>query len=277
MDNLNCSDLLRSKGESKLTDLVKADNSDSSLSSQVIDWISDHKWEVGLGVVAAAGAAALVMGRPQAAQAAERTIAASTGGARGLVPNLELKATEALAEKAAAGASPFLTPKAGVLAGDIAKVKADALITPINSEGMWWGALDGVIQKAGGNQFHRQASAMMPLKDGQTIVARQLASHKGAFENVVFVVDDLKRPLSDVIAAGLKAADIAGFKTVSMPAMRTGVMMGAVEKTAQATVDQMALGVKAFNAAGPKSISDIKFVVYNNEDIMAKLGKALLK
>jgi O-acetyl-ADP-ribose deacetylase (regulator of RNase III) len=73
----------------------------------------------------------------------------------------------------------------------------------------------------------------------------------------------------------LKAADEAGIKSVSLPAMRTGVMMGVVEKTAQATVDEMAAGVRAFAEAGPKSIKNIKFGVYNNPDIEERLFKAL--
>jgi O-acetyl-ADP-ribose deacetylase (regulator of RNase III) len=190
---------------------------------------------------------------------------------RNLLPALGV---EALETKGADKALSSL-PNVEILSGDISRMKADALITPVNSGGMWFGALDGVIQRAGGNQFHKQAMAAMPLVDGQTVVAQKLVEHKGAFGPVVFVVDDLQKPLRDVVSAGLKAADEAGFKSVSLPAMRTGVMMGVVEKTAQATVDEMAAGVRAFAEAGPKSIKNIKFGVYNNPDIEERLFKAL--
>ena len=54
-----------------------------------------------------------------------------------------------------------------VVDGDITQIKADALITAINSGGMWFGGLDGAIQRSSGSMFHGQAQAAMPLTDGQ--------------------------------------------------------------------------------------------------------------
>ncbi|MBI2062436.1 MAG: hypothetical protein HYT64_01985 [Candidatus Yanofskybacteria bacterium] len=80
----------------------------------------------------------------------------------------------------------------------------------------------------------------MPLLDGQTVVAfRKGRAHDGAFVNVVFVVDDLKRPLHQVIYDGLRAASDAGFKSVSLPPVRMGVMLGVVEKSVNEAVAEM--------------------------------------
>ncbi|HNB23848.1 MAG TPA: hypothetical protein PKZ32_15640 [Candidatus Melainabacteria bacterium] len=219
-----------------------------------------------LETMAARGMAAKLSGTAETGLAAEMKLA--SGG-------------EVAAEKAMTGLADTtmkrLGMSTGAISGDIGKVQVDALITPINSEGMWWGALDGVIERNAGGQFHAQAAAAMPLVDGQVVVAAKTAAHRGAFDNVVFVVDDLRAPLRDVVFNGLQAAEKAGYQSVSLPALRTGVMAGKVEKTVQQTVDEMAAGVKSFMETGPKSLKDIKFVVYNNDEILSKLTAALAK
>lgn len=161
-----------------------------------------------------------------------------------------------------------------VSSGDIARVEADALVTAINSGGMWFGGIDGVIQRCAGGQFHQQASAAAPLEDGKTVVARG-KPHKGAFRNVVFVVDDLQRPLREVVLAGLRAADEAGFKTVTLPTIRMGVMLGAVEKTVQKAVEEMVAAVTAFKD-NASSVESVTFVVYNDDNTQRLLADALL-
>jgi O-acetyl-ADP-ribose deacetylase (regulator of RNase III) len=161
-----------------------------------------------------------------------------------------------------------------VVSGDIARVKADALITAINSGGMWFGGIDGVINRAAGNLFHSQA-AKVRLVDGQTVVARSNGSaHDGAFTNVVFVVDDLKRPLHEIVYNGLKAASDAGFKSVSLPTVRMGVMLGVVEKSVNEAVAEMARGVKRL-LAEDNTLKNITFVVYNDPKTQALLQKAV--
>ncbi len=163
------------------------------------------------------------------------------------------------------------------VSGDIARVGADALITAINSGGKWLGGIDGVIKRAAGNLFHAQAGKAMPLSDGQTVIA-QGDGHvlKGAFKNVVFVVDNLQRPLREVVYLGLKAASDAGFAKVSLPTIRMGLMLGAVEKTIDEAVSEMACGVRKFLAEHPKtSVQDITFVVYDDDRTQSLLESAL--
>ncbi len=163
-----------------------------------------------------------------------------------------------------------------VISGDISKTKADALITAINSGGMWYGGIDGVINNVAGSLFHQQATDAMPLRDGQTIVAYSSHDHhRGAFTNVIFVIDDLKRPLHQVVYNGLKAAVDAGFKSVSLPTIRMGVMLGMVEKSTNEAVQEMAKAVNMFLSDHGTALERITFVVYNDMNTQVLLQRAL--
>jgi len=154
-----------------------------------------------------------------------------------------------------------------LIEGDIAKVKADALVTAVNSGGAWFGGIDGVIQRAAGMMFHKQALSALPLGHADTTVARKDAPHRGTFGDVVFVIDDLEGPLSDVISAALVAADEARYASVSLPAIRTGVMLGAVEKDAAAAARETVKGLKAFVRRNPSTLRIVTIVIYNQRDI----------
>ena len=164
-----------------------------------------------------------------------------------------------------------------VVSGDVSRVKADALVTAIHSGGRWFGGIDGVINRAAGNLFHSQAAKAMPLTDGQTVVARSNGhAHDGAFANVVFVIDDLQRPLHEIIHNGLKAASDAGFRSVSLPTIRMGVMLEVVEKSVGEAVKEMAKGVKKFLAADSSTkLESITFVVYNDKKTQSLLQSVL--
>jgi len=165
--------------------------------------------------------------------------------------------------------------KKSVISGDISRVPADAIITAINSGRMWFGGIDGVIQRLAGDQFHSQAAAALPLDHGQTVFARGNGSQL-PFKNVIFVIDDLCGPLSEIIFNGLVAASNAGLRSVTLPTIRMGVMLGTVEKTPEEALGQMASGVRRFQKEHPESsITDLTFVVYNDESIKIALERAL--
>ena len=167
----------------------------------------------------------------------------------------------------------------GVVAGDIASVPSDAIITAINSGGMWAGGIDRVIMRfsGAGGQYHEQAAAKMPLKDGDTVVADKKAPHNGKYDKVVFVVDDLKRPLREIVQRGLIAADDAGLKTVTVPAIRMGVMLGVVEKSPKDAVMEIALGIKTFVENHIKNIERITFVIFQEPQTPPILLDAIKK
>ncbi len=158
--------------------------------------------------------------------------------------------------------------KVNVVSGDLTQTRCDALITAINSGGMWFGGIDGAIRRAAGNLFHNQVAQALPLKHGATVVAKSNGKkHNGEFGNVVFVIDDLQCPLSEVLLNGLTTASKAGFKSVALPTIRMGVMLGVVEKSKEEAVGEMVGGVMRFLDENPQtSIENITFVVYVDPD-----------
>jgi O-acetyl-ADP-ribose deacetylase (regulator of RNase III) len=168
------------------------------------------------------------------------------------------------------------------MSGDITMIDSDAIITAINSGRLWFGGIDGAIRKVAGNIYHVQVPNV-ELTDLDIIIARgDHNNHKGKFDNVVFVVDDLRSELSDVIAIGLEEADTAGFKKVTIPAIRTGVMLGAVEKSLEQVADEYMKGImryvdrKRVNREVP-GIHTIIFVTYNNPKLEEILHNVLFK
>jgi O-acetyl-ADP-ribose deacetylase (regulator of RNase III) len=153
--------------------------------------------------------------------------------------------------------------KVTVVDGDITQIKADALITAINSSGLWWGGIDSAIQRVSGTMFHKQAAAQMPLRDGQVIFAPATLLHNGRFDNVIFVIDELERSVDQLVRAALDEADARSLATVSIPTLRTGVMVGVYETHGEA-LGGLAIAIDEFVRANPSHIQEISVVVYNN-------------
>lgn len=165
--------------------------------------------------------------------------------------------------------------KIQITQGDIAKFPAAALLTPINSGGAWWGAIDDVIERHCGRQFHDQARARMPLQEGQTIYAKKRQNHRAAFGDVIFVIDDTRRPLREILLAGLLEAEAHGISDLSIPAMRTGVKLGMFERTLEATIRELAEGTLLFTDTGPKHLRTATFVVYNDQPTIEAMQNLL--
>ncbi len=163
-----------------------------------------------------------------------------------------------------------------ILNGDATQLEADALVTLINSQKMWFGGMDGAIQRAGGAQFHAQASVALDhgSRDGDAIYAPG-TPERGKFKAVIFVVDDLRRPVSDLMAMALTCALDHGCKTVATPALRCGVAAGLVEKTAEATVAGLFKGLEIFNIAHPDADLTVTFVVYQDPATIKLLSEQL--
>lgn len=159
-----------------------------------------------------------------------------------------------------------------VLDGDITRVEADGLITAINSGGAWFGGIDGAIQRCAGDTFHAKAAAER-LVDGKAIFVPS-SNHSGSFRGVLFVVDDLQRPLRGIVTAALREAEEQQLRSVTLPTIRTGVMAGAYEPTVQAALDEMAHAVREFVATSPQ-MERICFVVYNDAPSAHYLKRAL--
>ena len=162
-----------------------------------------------------------------------------------------------------------------VLTGDLTQtVPVDAIVTLINSGEMWFGGVDGAIRRVAGNVYHDQVSAVARLRElnnMQVVVAQgDHNQHRGSFDDVIFVVDDLESPLNELVSAALEAAQSAGYKSIAFPLMRTGVMLGAVEPDVYAVVAQMR---QAFEAFADESDMSIFVVVYNDPEAIKILAQ----
>ena len=169
-------------------------------------------------------------------------------------------------------------PTISVVGGDITQIPADALMTAINSGGLWFGGIDRAIQKVAGNMYHSQVERAQPLRDLQTVVAKGTGPHRGKFKDVVFVIDDLESSLDRVIYFGLQTANRENYKYLLIPTIRMGVMAG-VKETPEEAVIKMAGGLNEFvkRYSGGTNLENIKFVVYNNPSLVKDMSSVLSK
>ena len=162
-----------------------------------------------------------------------------------------------------------------VIEGDIAMVEADALITAINSSGMWFGGIDRVISRSAGNQFHAQAANALEADPAtKVVVAPMLTDHNGCYEDVVFTIDDLNEDLKVVVRRALDAAAEAGYEDVSMPAIRFGVMRS-IGGTPEEKVQAIADALREHEAEAPTPLKSVTIVVYGDPSLATMLRKAL--
>ena len=165
-----------------------------------------------------------------------------------------------------------------VVQGDITQILTDAIMTAINSGGMWCGGVDDAMQRVAGDQYHTQAAKAMPLSDLQTVIAKGNASnHRGKFNDVVFVVDDLKSSLDKVVYTGLEAAHKEGYGQLLLPVMRMGVMAGVVERTPEETIAKLGQGIERFMHQYGKQtkLENLTFVVYSDPNTAGQLTTGL--
>jgi len=159
--------------------------------------------------------------------------------------------------------------------GDIAEEPADALITAVNSGGMWFGGIDNVIMRAAGHQYHDVvARTLRSNPDAHVVVANPAHSHLGMFRNVIFVIDDLQDPLNVVVRRGLTVASERGFKHVSMPMIRFGVMLD-VGGSSDDKIDEMAMAIHNQSGDIKNRIEKLTVVVYGDLKLSALLSHAL--
>jgi O-acetyl-ADP-ribose deacetylase (regulator of RNase III) len=151
-----------------------------------------------------------------------------------------------------------------VVDGNITQISTNALITAINSGGIWFGGLDGAIQRSSGSMFHNQARAAMPLSDGQIVYAPKQGSHNGRFDAVLFIVDDLQQPLYELVTLALEAAVTHGLTSINIPTIRTGVMSDVYEPRSQALSD-LVRAVNDFVEKNSEKLDEVNIVVYGNE------------
>ncbi|MBI5200462.1 MAG: hypothetical protein HY925_02650, partial [Elusimicrobia bacterium] len=177
------------------------------------------------------------------------------------------RALEASAVAPAAGSVSRLASdavvKVEVSGGDISKKKAAALLSAVQPSGFCEGGINRMLA-AESPGWRAQVEAAMPLKDGRAFVARGDTANPGLFDHVVFVTDAMRLPLRQIVANALRAADDAGFKTVSLPALRSGWNFGFIERSYEEIVAETLRGVRLFEEEGRSSVETISLVVHTN-------------
>lgn len=130
---------------------------------------------------------------------------------------------------------------------NIVQVPADGLITAFHPNELLIGKIDSAIQHVAGVIFHNQLNASLQVSpDSEVFVVNDnQARHMGTFQNVVFVVDNPREPLSVIIRRALTVASTGRMKSVTIPLIRLGsrstdatAWQVKVEDIAQALVDQ---------------------------------------
>lgn len=141
-------------------------------------------------------------------------------------------------------------------ATDITQVEADAMIVTATTIGFQGDCINPAVEGLTGKMFFDQISWRTDLYDGLTVHAPATGEHKGRFRSVLFVIDDVRRPLDVLVAIALQEADRLRQMHVSLPAaLRT--MAGRYEHTAQEIADAIARGVREFVSYWPTQVQHI--------------------
>lgn len=152
-----------------------------------------------------------------------------------------------------------------VIDGNIAQVPAAALITTVSSTGYWNSEVDCAIQGVAGTTFHDQLEAQGLLLEGgivHTYALEMIDTVK--FDSVLFIVDNLVRPLQDVLKAVFQVADLYSLSTLTVPALRTtGATRGAHERTVSEALEGIVAAIVEFRAWA-KNVHKITVVVDND-------------
>lgn len=163
-----------------------------------------------------------------------------------------------------------------IVDGDITAVAADSLITALNSIGRWRGGIDNAIRRVASTQYHAQAAqALRNDPNIEVIIATPASAHRGAFRDVVFVIDDLFGiSLREVIIRGLRGAEEAGHKTVTMPAIRLGATLpfgGSVEEKVRETVAAL------LEHASGSRLKSVTLVIYDDRGLSTQFRRELTR
>lgn len=163
-----------------------------------------------------------------------------------------------------------------VCCSDIAQISADAMVTNVNHNGtMSYCPADNAIYGSKQNTHFYQLQQNLPLHDNKVIITKGNSDNTGKFEHVVFVVDCLQSPLSTILYHALKAAENAGFESVTIPTIRMHSSLGKVEKTVADVASEMAKALAEFFENDLNVLKSITFVVKKDKD--SKTIKTILE
>ena len=161
----------------------------------------------------------------------------------------------------------------------VCEVESEALITAIDSSGIWCGQVDLAIRENVGSYYHQhllghitQKSGRAMFEDGQVLEVRGDEKNRAVFNNIIFVIDDTIRPLAEVVYAGLHKANEDRYRVVSMSCIRAGESFGRKEKSLEEMARQVYDGIRLFlNRAESIDLKRLLLITYDNDDYRSLL------
>jgi len=152
------------------------------------------------------------------------------------------------------------------------KEKVDAIVTLVNPGPIWAGNVDRAIKELS-YHFHNELAER--IGNIKTCCLVESNSTLLGFRNVLFVIDNLSKPLEDLVYTALLKANLHGLSHIALPVFRTGTMLGCVEKTKEEAVLAMIKGFHQFKAKYPKSHLTVDIVIYNDPEAEALFNENL--
>lgn len=142
-----------------------------------------------------------------------------------------------------------------VVHGSLIEVDVEAIVNAANSQGLMGGGVAGFLKKAAGAEVEVEAVAQAPIPVGQAAV-----TSAGALERFRAIIHapTMERPAMRIppenvyqaTSGALRAADEAGFASLAIPGMGTGVGGVAHDEAAR----QMVRAIREFEATSLSSI-----------------------
>lgn len=164
--------------------------------------------------------------------------------------------------------------RAAAVPGDILHVAADAMVMTVDSAGKWRGQLDAAFMKSTASAYAGELQSHMPLRDGDVIVVENPGYFAPAFDRIIFVVDELVRPLSSLIGFGLTEAEKLRLRKVTLPPLRIDTSHRLKHED---PLEQISRAIINFNRRGGKYVQEIKVVVHNDYPTCSRLNWLLEK
>lgn len=156
-----------------------------------------------------------------------------------------------------------------VFSGNIATDNANVIIMTLSPEGLWFRKIDRDIRKDGGKIYYDQLPNEK-LDDLETFIAYGNKNERSY--DIIFVADKYRSSLGKIMISGLETADKFAYKHISIPFLRSGVMLKEVEKNDKERVVGIVSGLaEYFEKREGSQIESVKFVIDNNEQICSLL------
>jgi O-acetyl-ADP-ribose deacetylase (regulator of RNase III) len=167
-----------------------------------------------------------------------------------------------------------------LLEGDIAKIKADAIVNAANSALAGGGGVDGAIHRAGGPEIMRELDSIRPAIGGRCPTGSAVATGAGrlparyVFHAVGPIYSGGRRNEPDLLASCyrtcLRMADERNLKTISFPSISTGAYGYPIDKAAPLAIRTVAEHLM-HEASG---LEEVTFVLFGR-DAYASYEEAL--